>query len=369
MKVLQIIYLAFSLLVIAGCQSVNQPEESQVEEVGEHNLSLTPEQKELAGIQTGKMERSLVADVIDCTGIIDVPPTNISTLHAPIDGIVQHIHAIPGLQVKDDQLLIVLADPEIAQLQEDYLYHKSECSYRETEYTRKKRLYEKEAISKKDLLMAENEFNKTKNALKSLHEQLELMGISIESLEQDGITSTIIMRSPFDGYISDVFVNLGMYVDEHKPLVEVVNYEDIHVELFVYSKDIASLEIGQPVRFQLAGTDKSGWAKIELIGKKVDEDSRSVRVHAHMDNYAEELTIGTSLMAEILTNSDSAYTLPEESIISEGDLQFVFTQESNGYLKTQVATGRVFNDQVEISNYSDLLDKTIVIKGAYYLAD
>jgi cobalt-zinc-cadmium efflux system membrane fusion protein len=356
-------------LFVASCQSGSQSEENLSNEHEPDIIVLTDQQKEMAGIQTGKIKKSLVAEVIDCAGFIDVPPTNISTLHAPIDGIVQRIDAIPGLSVEKDQLLVVLADPEIAQLQEDYLFQKFESDFRETEYLRKKSLYEQEAISKKDFLEAKNEFNHAKTKLNSLEEQLKLMGISVKNIEENGISSTIVMSSPFNGYISDVFVNMGMYVDESKPLVEVINYDHVHVELMVYSNDIGKLEIGQPIRFQLAGTDKTGWARIQLIGKKVDEDSRSVIVHAHIDSYAEELTIGTSIMAEILTRADSAYALPEEAIINEGDLCFVFEEEQGKYQKIEVITGRTFNAQVEIKNYTDILEKNIVQKGAYYLAE
>ncbi len=369
MKKLIILLLSSALLVLNACNNTTQPNEAAEEESTSGIIQLTPEQKQIAGIETGKLEKRLVADAIDCTGFIDVPPTNKGTLHAPTDGIIETIHVVPGKKVKQNESLATLADQEIVQIQEQYLFQKSQVAFWETEFQRKQKLYKGEAISKKDFLKAQNDYNQSKYRLESLSKQLILLGISEEDLIENGISSSISIRAPFNGYVSDVFVNIGMYVDEHKPMFEIVNYDHVHLELAVYSNDIGKVELGQAVRFRFTGSARGGWGTIQLLGKKVDEEERSVLVHAHIDEYDHELTIGASIMAEILTNADSALCIPDEAIISEGDINFIFTEQTNGFIKTPVNTGRKYNGFTEILNSAKLIDKSVVTKGAYYLVE
>ena len=97
--------------------------------------------------------------------------------------------------------------------------------------------------------------------------------------------------------------------------------------------------------------------------------NRSVLVHAHIDDFKTQLTIGSSLVAEILTNADTVFCLPEEAFIQEGDVSFVYTESTNGFEKTIVQTGRKFDGFLEILGYDKIGLQHVVTSGAYYLAD
>jgi cobalt-zinc-cadmium efflux system membrane fusion protein len=315
MKLLNALLLSLVLLLLFSCGNSSQNPEDEENADSGTTILLTSEQREMAGIKTGTFEKRLVADVIDCTGYIDVPPTNQATIHAPINGQVQRISAVPGIKVVANQELAIITDQEIAQLKENFLDQRSNLTYYKSEFERKKKLFEQDAISKKDYLNAQNKYHHEKYSYQSLREQLLLMGISEEELIQNGISSKIIISSPIDGFVSEVFVNIGSFVDEQARMFEIVNYEHVHLELSVYSNDINNIRIGQRVRFNFAGSEEGGWGTIQLIGKKVDEINRSVLVHAHIDSHEQQLTIGSSIIAEILTKADSVLCLPEEAVI------------------------------------------------------
>lgn len=369
MKKLIIYFLPIVVTLLFSCSSDSSTNVTEEGDTNVKTITFTEEQKQMAGIETGKLEKRLVANVIDCTGYIDVPPTNKATIHAPTEGIIQTINVVTGRQVKENAVLATLVDQGIVQIQEQFLDQKSEVDYWKIEFERKQKLYKQDAISKKDFLSTKYEYRQSKYKLESLEKQLVVLGIPEEELIENGISSILNVRAPFHGYISDVFVNIGTYVDEHKPIIEIINYDHVHLELSVYSNDIGKIEIDQLVHFRIAGSEKSGWGKIQLIGKKVDEIDRSVLVHAHIEDGNNGLTIGASIMAEILTKADSAYSLPEEAIIKEGDDSFIYTEQTEGYLKTSVTTGRNYNGFVEILNHPELNNATIVTKGTYYLAE
>ena len=286
-----------------------------------------------------------------------------------MNGLVQQIMVVPGRRVELNEEIAVITDQEIAELKESFLNQRLNLMYWEEEFKRKKKLYEQKAISKKDFLIAQKEYHKEKYSYQSIKEQLLLMGISEEDLIENGITSKISIHSPIKGYVSEVTVNIGSFVNEESPMFEIINYDHVHLELSVYSNDISKIEVGQRVRFKFAGSEQGGWGTILLVGKKVDEINRSVLVHAHIDDFKTQLTIGSSLVAEILTNADTVFCLPEEAFIQEGDVSFVYTESTNGFEKTIVQTGRKFDGFLEILGYDKIGLQHVVTSGAYYLAD
>jgi membrane fusion protein, heavy metal efflux system len=356
------------ILSLTSCQNDAEPAGSAPETQNEY-IVLSQDQREIAGIKTGEAEKHLMADLIDCTGFVDVPPTNIATVHAPIAGIIRSIEAIPGMKVNKGEVLATLTDKSVAEMKENYLSQQSEMNYLKTELARKEKLFKQEAISKREYLKAQNEYNLAVFRYQALKEELQLVGVSPETVEKDGISSSIQLTAPFDGYISDVFVNTGAYIEANHPLIEVINYDHIHLALSVYSNAIGKVEIGQSVRFKIAGSEKGGWANVQLIGKKVDEESKSILVHAHIDSVDIDLTIGTSVMAELLVNADSSYCLPEEAIITQGGRSFVYLEMEDGFIRKQVQTGRIFDGRVEILNDEEIQGKQVVTRGAYYLSD
>ncbi|MBK7034390.1 MAG: HlyD family secretion protein [Ignavibacteria bacterium] len=67
---------------------------------------------------------------------------------------------------------------------------------------------------------------------------MELIGISAEALTTENIHSTVSIRSPISGVIRDVKVNIGSCVDANSPIAEIVDNSQLHLDLFVYEKDL-----------------------------------------------------------------------------------------------------------------------------------
>ena len=356
-------------LPIMGCLNTS-PDSAQEESMDSSlPLILTEQQMEIAGIELGRLEKRLVADVVECTGIIDVPPTNLGSVYAQIGGVINKINVVSGSRVRKGDVLATSSHREIIMLQEDFLESKSKFIYWEEAYTRKKALEESEAVSRKDFLDTRSDYYTAKIKYESLREQLSLIGIDENILLNKGIISEILIKSPLSGFVSGVYTNIGMYVDVNTPLFEIIDNKHVHLELNVFSNDINKIKNGQKVRFQDSGSDEVHHAEIRLIGKKVQEENRSVLVHAYITDKISEVPIGASVLAQILTKADSAYCLPEDAIIVQGAESFIFTQEGNGFKKRLIDTGRKFESYLEIYNVEKLLDKKIIVKGAYYLEE
>lgn len=368
-KYLSILIIAGTFLPLIGCFNTSS-EPAEDEGVDDNApIILTEEQKEIAGIELGVLEKRLVADIVECTGIIDVPPTNLGSVYAQIGGVINKINVVPGTRVSKGDVLATISHQEIIKLQENFLDSRSRFLYWEEEYKRKKALEESEALSRKVFLDAQAEYSAAKIRYESLREQLSLIGIYENELLNRGISSKIMIRSPLSGYVSAVYTNIGMYVGINTQLFEILDNSHVHLELNVFSNDINKIRNGQRVRFQDSGSEEIHWAEIRLIGKKIEEENRSVLVHAFITDTFSEVPIGASVLAQILTQPDSAYCLPEEAILIQGTESFIFIMENDSFIKRQIVTGRTFENHTEVYNPEYFLGKQIIVRGAYYLEE
>ncbi|MEZ4987683.1 MAG: hypothetical protein R2795_22085 [Saprospiraceae bacterium] len=95
--------------------------------------------------------------------------------------------------------------------------------------------------------------------------------------------------------------------------------------------------------------------------------NKTVSVHGHFKNEPVALLPGTYLQAQIFTDSAERWAVPESAIVREGASTFVFIKRGDGYEKTAVQIAPPVDGWVSILNEEAIIDKELVLKGAYYL--
>lgn len=358
------------LLILTSCGDSETGTQNEKEETHtEHEeILLDAEQEKLAGIELGKLEKRLMYDIVECVGIIDVPPTERASISAPIEGIIRDVKVIPGTKVRKGQLIAVLEHQNIIELQEKFLKSKSQLIFERQEFDRQKALFDNEVNPRKDFEKSRNHFDLAKVQFQSLKKQLQLIGISEESLERNGISTSISILSPITGFVSEVEVNLGMYVDANFTLFNIINDKHKHLELEVFSSDFDKIQEKQTVNFNIVDSEKQFVAEIHLINKEVHQDTKTVKIHGHLESRYPRLIIGTQVMAKILTNKSEVWTLPQEAVIREDNHHYIFVKEAEIYEKVDVEIGKKQDGYFEILNFKDVESKKSVVKGAYYLS-
>ena len=317
-----------------------------------------------------RISKRLITDIVECTGRIDVPPNQRAALYTPIGAVVSDIRVLPGDLVQKGQKLFTLTHQNIVKVQEDYLIARSSYETEEVNLERKKVLYDNQSISQREYRTAQHRFNVARARYLSLREQLTLIGLSPAMVEAGKINSSLVFRAPINGFVAEIMAVSGSYIDVNSPILTLVNTDHKHVELQVYADQINRVKPGQEVRFHLAGNDTEYQAYVHLVGKEVQEDTRTITVHAHLHEENDpSLIVGSYLYAGILVNADSLYSLPEDAVVQLGDKQIVLLQENDNLVPYQVQTGKTFKGYVHILNYQELLNKNIVAKDAYYLYD
>lgn len=354
------------IIIVCACAVIGCDVKQELDEVAGDTLApeFSSQQKQLAGIKTGKLHYKIISAVVSCTGEIEVPPQGMASVTAPLGGYLVKMGIVPGAEVRKGALLATLSNPEYIELQQRYLETAGQLTFAEQDYHRQRMLEEQHATAVRKFQESESSYNVLKARLTGLREQLKLIGINIKSLEEGNIQPVVKLRSPIDGFVTAVNHHPGEFVEPREVIFEVVNMGELHLHLNVFEQDIALLQKEQVIRFRPSGTSNyEHLGKVSLVSPKKNEGTRTFDVHAHIHSDG-RLKPGMYVEAEVLLSDDSVYALPEKALVYDNNRPLVFTEEAGRYVKHPVVVGAKMDGWVEIRNHEELENQEIVIEGS-----
>ena len=414
MKFLQNIILAAtvgSFIFLTACNSseANDPaKEGEAAEAHVHGVdeamvvALTADQYKNAGIKIGNVETRPLTGTVKVNGVLDLPPQNLFSISAPVAGFLKKSDLLQGSRVRKGQVIAVLYNPEFITEQREYLETRQELAaarsqleYAEAEYRRQEELARENVNAGKTLQAAKAEFNTLKAKVGGLEAKTGgqrarfiLLGIYPDRLSADNFQSEINLYSPTHGYVTEVNVNVGKYVNNTEVMFEIADTEHMHADLTVFEKDIPKLKVGQTVRFTLANETKERIAKVYLFGREIGTD-RSIRVHCHLAQEDTDLLPGMYLKAVVETGSTPVTAVPDDAIVSNEGKDYIFVEEVGDEAKPEIKNAdggtemhgehhfrmveviRGVTDggftEVILPQDFDLAVNRVVTKGAFYL--
>lgn len=328
-----IIYTILLMLgfVLSGCQPKVEEaheEDSHSEAEATNSVHLLQEQMDVMEILTGSFQKVNLKTTVKVNGQLELPPQNkasVSTLKA---GRVKNILVVEGDEVRKGQVLARLEHPSFLELQEEYLTCLSEFDFLKKEYERKKLLLADSITAVKSFELAESNYKTKQGQLNTLKAKLTLLGVDAGQVAKGNISGSIPIKSPINGYVRLVEVNMGMYIQPEQEMFEIVDNDHIHIDLMVYEKDIDKVREGQKVLFSLTTRKEEVFeGKIFAIGKAFENEPKAVSVHAEIANKTGNLLPGMYVDGRIETDLHKVKALPDEAVVMDGGLSYVFVKE------------------------------------------
>ncbi|WP_452229033.1 MULTISPECIES: efflux RND transporter periplasmic adaptor subunit [unclassified Lacinutrix] len=359
----------FSILLVACGNSENK--EVIIPETESHNDEITINKAQFEGekMAFGTVSEFDFNETVKVNGMIDVPPHNKSSVTTFIGGYITKTPLLIGDQVKKGQLLVTLENTAFVEIQQNYLEVAEQLNYLKSEFTRQKTLFEEKITSEKNYLKAQSAYKSNLAHYNGLRKKLQMLNINPSSVEQGRISSTINLYAPINGHVTKVNVSNGTYVSPSDVIMEIVDIDHIHLELSVFEKDIMKVKKDQKILFKIPeASNKTYEAEVHLVGTTIDEQTRRVKVHGHVDNGKENFIVGMFVDADIIIDSKKAMGLPKEAVIEVGDDNYVLVlaeqQGDEFHLeKIKLGIGKQTETSVEILNSEVLKNKQILVKG------
>lgn len=335
MKTLNIYFAAILLaLFLTSCGTEPEPEvhaHEETENAPTDMVHLVQDQMDVMNIELGTFKEVNLKTTIKANGQLELPPQNKASVSALMRGRVSSVSVVEGDKVKKGQVLARLEHPEFIILQKEYLEKTASIKFLKQDFDRKKELLADSITAVKTYQEADAKYNTAKAEISGLEAQLKLLGIGLEQLKQGKVVSSVPVTSPISGYVRLVKINMGMSVQPEQEMFEIVDNEHIHIDLRVYEKDIDKLEEGQKVHFSLTTKPNEVLeGKIFAIGKAFENDPKAVIVHAEIDNKTGNLLPGMYVDARIETDLSKVRALPNEAIVEDGGLSYIFVRETEG---------------------------------------
>lgn len=388
------IFLALTLVFAScnektkGASGHNEDENAKTEnkesgDEGNHEgeegvVEITAQQAETIGLEMKPLEERSLGNTIKVTGQLALFPQDRANISPFVGGNVRSINVFEGDKVKKGQILAYLEHPDIISMQQEFQEKNDELVFLKQDFERKKTLYDKGVSSGKEFQMAQSKFRATTSGVNALKSKLRLLGLNTAKIAEGQIYSSVPITTPINGYVEDIIVSLGDYVAPQTKIFTVSDNSKLHVDIKVYEKDISKVKIGQQILFTVATKpDELLKAKVHSIGKTFEIDPKALHVHADMDIKNDDLLPGMYVEGRIVQGEKSAFAVPEEAIIKEGEKSFIFILDEDSakeanimkFKRIPVTVGLTDLGFVEVNLPVDVpKDVKVVTKGAYTLS-
>ena len=365
----------FSILVLSmtliACGTKEAPpvSEQKLASVSGDSVVVSREQLTASGIEMGFVQSRSLSGSVSVTGKLDVPPQNLVNITAPLGGFLRSTTLLQGMRVSKGQVIAIVENPEYIQLQQDYLDTRSQVAFLETEYQRQKQLAAENVNAQKTLQKSLADVTSMRARNSGLVAKLRMLNIDPEHLQPEQIRSSIEVRAPMTGYVTNVNSAVGSFVDPTEVMFTIVDTEHLHAELICFERDISKVRIGQKIRFTLAQESAERTATVFLIGREISAE-RTVRIHGHLDKEDRELIPGMYLKAIIQTTAQQMSSLPEEAVLNFEEQQLIIVQVAKDLFRlVEVTSGLRENGFVEVILPAgfDKENTKVVTRNAYKL--
>jgi RND family efflux transporter MFP subunit len=258
-------------------------------------------------------------------------------------------------------------------------------------FERRRVLYEKGGISKKDLEQSQLDLATSENELRLAEQTISLRASSLNPNDRalaaarvaqaqqhlatlDAQLSYATIRAPITGIVTDQFQYEGEFAAAGGKLVTIADISEVIVKAPFADTVAAELKVGDPAAIVPTDTTSEEMkGRITLLSRSSDPTNRTVEVWVTLANGAGKLRANGAAQVTISANSKSdAIVVPASAVTLDAsnanDGTVMVVDATSVAHETKVTVGIRTNDKMEIT--SGLQGgETVVIEGNYSLAD
>ena len=270
---------------------------------------------------TENIQREPFAEVIKTSAQIQPSAGDERVVSARTSGIITFANneVVPGRQVSSGHRLFSIDGAGMADNNLALRYTEAENSYNraKVEYERKTELAKDSIVSQSELLQAKTEYE---NALANFNLYKSNFSAGKESVS-----------SPISGYITDLMVHNGQYVEAGQPILRVAQNRNLYIKADLAPKYYSSLANITSANFTVQSTQtthtlESLNGKVISYGRSSDINNPLIPVVFQVSNSADLLPGSFVDMYIQLGNQQPQLSVPNSAIIEEMGARFILVQ-------------------------------------------
>jgi RND family efflux transporter MFP subunit len=290
-------------------------------------------------------------------------PNRSVVLSAQVSGILKQYDADVGCQVDSGRSLAMLDTTDYALALSEAEANLDAARVRQSAakntFGRADRLLPQKAITPELFDKAEAEYKSAKAQVAQL---TNMVALARRRLEKTSISA------PFEGYVTQRFVELGQNISVGDPVMQVADMETMRVKIYINELDYVHLDKQDPVTIIVEAFSQSPiTGRVDKIGIKADARTNTFEIEILVENPDFRLKAGLTARVAIQTEViPDAVMIPQNSVIFRENRKEVFVvDEDNLAVARNVVLGRVDGSHVRILEGLNSGDKLVVAGGQY----
>lgn len=295
-----IVIIAAAVLFVACSGNISSDAGSLSDDNAEKSDSIEAKANADSVSVDGVSSATNVANSPTFNGVLMVSPQQNATVSLTMGGKVHSLKVMPGQAVTRGQVVASIDNPEYIELQQTYLDASAQTEYLEKEYKRQTALGANDAASQKKVQQSKAEYLSMHSRLAAAASRLKALGVNPSNIKSHGIQPYLLVTAPINGYVTNLNVNLGKYLNAGEPICDVINKSQPLIQLTVYERELNMMRVGRHVEFRVNGMGKTTFAaQIVSIDQSVDAKDYSIKVYAKVTSTNSDFRPGMYIRAKL----------------------------------------------------------------------
>ena len=305
-------------------------------------VTISPEIQQNLGVRLAKVERLPLHQQIETVGYVGYDEERLEAINARMAGWIRTL-AIKneGQRIAKGSLIYELYAPDLVNAQHEYLL----------------------ALNTANPLL----LRAAEGKLKSLQVPADQIATLKRSRQ---VSETVRIYAPSSGYVSELKVREGQYVEPAAALFNISTLQQVWVSAEVFERQAGQLKVGDPVTMTLDYAPGRRWqGKVDYLYPTLDAATRTLKVRLRFDNPDEFLK--PNMFAKVSIRSgkgEPQMVVPSEAVIRTGSQnRLVLALGDGGFKSVAVTLGAQFGDRVAILDGVEPGDS--IVSSAQFLLD
>ena len=156
--------------------------------------------------------------------------------------------------------------------------------------------------------------------------------------------------APFDGVLGYTGLTEDIFISDNIFIITLDDNSIIYSDIKIPENYSASIRKGLPVEVKISSyKNKIFQGEIDFVSSRINADTRSLLSRIKVNNDNLELISGSLLEVSVKFNLRDSLSVPDTSVIIEGDKSFVYKVDKDNIAnKTEVKIGLRGNKSIEI---------------------
>jgi cobalt-zinc-cadmium efflux system membrane fusion protein len=337
MKYLVVIAAALSIGILDGCggqkhdPAAQAPPPAQVVEGGGVSVITVDHPNRFPVIAATDYQATSTLNV---TGTVNPDISKQIPVISIASGRVVAVHTLVGAYVQKGQLLMEVQSTDISNAFNQYLKAVNDERLARTQDERAKILYEKGAIAKSQVEIADDAEDDAKADLKAAEQQLIVLG-----LDKDHPSLTVKVYSPASGVVISQNVTnaaaAGVTYSGSSTAFTIADLSHVWIICDVYENDLPTVHVGQTADIRLnAYPDRVVKGTISEIDALLDPSIRTAKVRIQVPNPDHQMRLGMFATATFHGRRlEQHAAVPASAVLHLHDRDWVYVPDGDGKFK------------------------------------